>query len=55
MLLLFREIADLIRKGVLDTEQGREYPLEAIGDAVREADAVGRRGKVLIPIDAGRG
>lgn len=52
MLLLFREIADLIRKGVLDTELGREFPLESIGDAVREAESVGRRGKVLLRIGA---
>jgi NADPH2:quinone reductase len=50
MLLLFREIADLIRKGVLATELGREFPLGAIGEAVREAQAVGRRGKVLLRI-----
>jgi NADPH:quinone reductase-like Zn-dependent oxidoreductase len=53
MLLLFREIADLIRKGVLDTELGREYPLEAIGDAVREAGSVGRHGKILLRISPG--
>jgi NADPH:quinone reductase-like Zn-dependent oxidoreductase len=50
MLLLFREIADLIRKGVLATDLGREYPLEAIGDAVRDAQSVGRHGKVLLRI-----
>ncbi len=50
MLLLFREIADLIRKGVLATELGHEFPLGAIGDAVREAEKVGRRGKVLLRI-----
>lgn len=53
MLLLFREIADLIRKGVLATETGREFPLDAIADAVREAEAVGRRGKVLLRIAPG--
>ncbi len=50
MLMTFREIADLIRKGVLATELGREFPLDRIGDAVREAQAVGRRGKVLLRI-----
>jgi NADPH:quinone reductase-like Zn-dependent oxidoreductase len=50
MLLLFREIAELIRKGVLATDIGREYPLEAIGDAVRDAQSVGRHGKVLLRI-----
>jgi NADPH:quinone reductase len=47
-LLLFREIAALIRAGVLATEVGPKYPLEAIGDAVRRAEAVGRGGKVLL-------
>jgi NADPH2:quinone reductase len=55
MLLLFREIADLIRKGVLATELGREYPLEAIGDAVRDAESVGRHGKVLLRIGQEKG
>jgi NADPH2:quinone reductase len=54
MLLLFREIADLIRKGVLETELGREYPLEAIGEAVLEAGSVGRHGKVLLRISPGK-
>ena len=52
MLLLFREIAGLIRGGVLATELGHEYPLEAITDAVRDAQSVGRHGKVLLQIGA---
>jgi NADPH2:quinone reductase len=48
VLLLFREIAAQIRKGVLATEVGARFPLEAIGEAVREAESVGRRGKVLL-------
>lgn len=48
MLLLFREIAAMIRAGVLDTEVGATFPLEAVGDAVRAAEVVGRRGKVLL-------
>ena len=55
MILLFREIASLIRQGVLATELGREYPLEAIGDAVRDAQTVGRHGKVLLRIGEGKG
>ena len=50
MIVLFRQVADLIRSGVLATDLGREFPLDAIGDAVREAEAVGRRGKVLLRI-----
>ncbi len=48
MLLLFREIAAMIRAGILNTEVGATFPLEAVGDAVRAAEVVGRRGKVLL-------
>ncbi len=54
MVLLFREISRLIGAGVLATETGREYPLGAIGEAVREAEAVGRHGKVLLRIGGDR-
>jgi NADPH:quinone reductase-like Zn-dependent oxidoreductase len=47
-LLLFREIASMIRQHVLSSEIGRIYPLSEIKEATREADAVGRRGKVLV-------
>ncbi len=50
-LKLFHDITGLIRKGVLATEIGAKFPLNAIGDAVREAEAVGRKGKVLLTID----
>jgi NADPH:quinone reductase len=49
-LLLFREIATLLRAGVLATDVGATFPLDAIADAVREAEAVGRKGKVLLTI-----
>ncbi len=45
---LFREIAGLIRSGVLASDPGRTFPLDAILDAAREADSVGRRGKTLL-------
>lgn len=51
-LRLFREIAHLIRTDVLATEPGRSFPLDAIHDAAREAETVGRRGKVLLTIAA---
>jgi NADPH:quinone reductase-like Zn-dependent oxidoreductase len=51
-LRLFGEIARGIRAGILATETGPSLPLDAIGDAVREADAIGRRGKVLLWIGA---
>jgi NADPH:quinone reductase len=49
-LLLFREIAAQMRTGVLTTEVGARFPLAEIGRAVREAEAVGKRGKVLLDI-----
>ena len=49
-LLLFREIAAQIRSGVLATEVGARFPLDSIGDAVRDAGAVGKRGKVLLTV-----
>jgi NADPH:quinone reductase len=55
MPVLFWQIADLIRKGVLATELGREYSMEAIGDAVRDAESVGRHGKVLLRIGQEKG
>jgi NADPH2:quinone reductase len=47
-LLLFREIASMIRQGVLNSEIGQTYPLDRIVDAAKQADAVGRHGKVLV-------
>jgi NADPH:quinone reductase-like Zn-dependent oxidoreductase len=47
-LLLFREIASMIRKDVLSSEIGRVYPLDEIVEAAKQADAVGRQGKVLV-------
>ncbi|MDG3002724.1 zinc-dependent alcohol dehydrogenase family protein [Paludisphaera mucosa] len=51
-LLLFREVAALIREGVLDADVGKTYPLDQVGEAVREAAAVGRGGKVLLRMSA---
>jgi NADPH:quinone reductase-like Zn-dependent oxidoreductase len=50
MLRLFREIAKLMRAGILTTEIRHKYPLDQIAEAVREAEAVGRTGKVLLTI-----
>lgn len=51
-LLLFREIARLIRSGVLATETGTTYRLESIGTAAAEADSPAKRGKVLLKIQS---
>jgi NADPH:quinone reductase-like Zn-dependent oxidoreductase len=48
--LLFREIASLIRQGVLRSEVGTTYPLAEIQSAAREAATVGRQGKVLLKL-----
>jgi NADPH:quinone reductase len=53
-LLLFREIASLIRQGILRSEIGQIYPLDEIHKAVAEADSVARRGKVFIRLGRGR-
>jgi NADPH:quinone reductase-like Zn-dependent oxidoreductase len=49
-LKLFHEVAALIRTGVLATDVGPSFPLEAIASAVAAAEAVGHRGKVLLKI-----
>lgn len=49
-LLLFRAIGRLIRSGVLATEPGPRYSLEAIREAVLQSEAPGRAGKVLLTI-----
>jgi NADPH:quinone reductase len=49
-LLLFREIASLIRQGVLRSEIGRVYPLADIQAAAREAATIARQGKVLLKL-----
>jgi NADPH:quinone reductase-like Zn-dependent oxidoreductase len=49
-LLLFRQIAQLIRAGVLSTGEGLALPLDSVVEAAREAEVVGRRGKVLLKI-----
>jgi len=51
MLLLFRRISRLMRAGILTTEVGAAYPLERIREAVRQAEAPGRQGKILLRLD----
>jgi NADPH2:quinone reductase len=51
-LLVFREIAALIRQGVLSSEIGRVFPLAEIAQAATEAALVGRPGKVLVRLAA---
>ncbi len=52
-LLLFREIANQIRAGVLTTEVGIKFPLESIIEAARHSELAGKKGKVLLTIDRG--
>jgi NADPH:quinone reductase-like Zn-dependent oxidoreductase len=49
-LLLFREIASLIRQQILSSEIGRIYPLRDVQAAARDAATVGRQGKVLLKL-----
>ena len=50
MILLFRQIAGLIRAGVLATEPGERYAIDAISAATRQAEIPGRHGKGLIDL-----
>ena len=52
-LLVFREIAALIRKGVLRSDVGEVFPLAEINEAARLAGIVGRQGKVLLRLGEG--
>jgi NADPH:quinone reductase-like Zn-dependent oxidoreductase len=47
-LLLFREIASLIRKGVLTSDIGPSFPLGQINEAVIQAERLAHGGKVLL-------
>ncbi len=51
-LLLFKEIARLIRAGVLDTPPGERFGLNDIKAAVQAAERSGKPGKVLLTIGA---
>jgi NADPH:quinone reductase len=48
MLRLFRRLTALLRAGVLTSDLGRTFPMERAAEAVREAVAPGRSGKVLL-------
>jgi NADPH:quinone reductase-like Zn-dependent oxidoreductase len=48
---LIREVADLVRTGVLETSVGRKYSLDDIDAAVTQAESVGRHGKVFLVPD----
>ena len=52
MLSLFRQIASLMREKVVDTQIGASFPIEQVAEAVRQAEAPGRPGKVLLRIGA---
>jgi NADPH:quinone reductase-like Zn-dependent oxidoreductase len=50
LLRLFRDVARLIRDGVLATEVGQTFSMEQIHEAVKLAEQPGRSGKVLLRI-----
>ena len=45
---LFEEIVALMREGILGTTRALTFPLDEIGAAVKQAEAPGRQGKVLL-------
>ena len=47
-LLLFREIAALIRQGVLSSQIGSSFDVDEIHEATRQAESIARVGKVLL-------
>ncbi len=49
-LLVFREIAKLIRSGILATDIGAKFSMDSVGDAANLAVSTGRKGKVLLQI-----
>jgi NADPH2:quinone reductase len=51
MLLLFRRVSRLMQAGILTTEVGAAFPLERIREAVQQAEAPGRQGKILLRLD----
>jgi NADPH:quinone reductase-like Zn-dependent oxidoreductase len=50
MLRLFGQIKTLMREGIATTEVGATYSFDQIHEAVRQAEAPGRKGKVLLRI-----
>ncbi len=48
LLGLFRTLFGMIRDGVLDTPVGQTFPLDRIGEAVVEAERIGREGKTYL-------
>src|SRR5262249_25836388 len=53
VLRLFREIAGLIRQGVLSSDIGQIYTLDRVAEAAQQAEIVGRQGKVLLRLTPG--
>ena len=45
---LGQDIVDLMREGIVETSPGRKYSLDAIVDAVTQAEQKGRKGKVFL-------
>jgi NADPH:quinone reductase-like Zn-dependent oxidoreductase len=52
MIRLFRRIHELMAKGVLSTDIGPIFPLDEINAAVCQASTPGRRGKILLRLNA---
>lgn len=52
MLRLFKQIARMMRVGVLTSEIGATFPLDDVRQAVAQAEIPGRHGKVLLTISS---
>ena len=55
MLGLFRQVGRLLGEGVLQTDIGTTFPVEQVREAVRQAAAPGRPGKVLLRLGGAPG
>lgn len=51
----FRQITQLMREGVLTSEIGKKFGLDQVREAVVQAEAVGRKGKVLLEMGSAGG
>ena len=53
-LMLFREVAKLMRADVLTTRVGKTFSLDQVIAAANEAESSGRSGKVMLQIHSGK-
>jgi NADPH:quinone reductase-like Zn-dependent oxidoreductase len=49
---LIRKIGKLFREGIVTSEIGATFPLDEVQAAVKQAQVIGRQGKILLRIGA---